>query len=236
MTESVFTGQWYRRYRAFFVIGIALLVVQLLLAGLLPIFDAGDEGSTAHDSSANVLSAQVDRHAGASVQHVVDGIGDDEDIINSNSVLSSYKDATISKQSASAKEQTDSINNRNNANKQIVDQPELELKEFTFKPICDIVTKEAISAVHRAQTQLCKETIVNITCAIEQDRFYASQLPNYCPSGGHVANTQLGCFKDDKKQRLLGGYYSNLKALNSPHRCIQLCLQSGFVYAGVQYS
>lgn len=232
---TIFAAQWLRRYRACFIIVIALLSIQLMLAYLLPIFVITDDTAR---SNSHVLPGQIDRHAGPALlqhQHISDGVGDDEDIINSNSVLSSFKDTVISKQAASAKEQAEVSNNASAINKQIVNQP-LELDELTFNPICDIVTKDAISAVHRAQTQLCKETIINITCAIEQNRFYAQHLPNYCHSGVHMANRQLGCYKDDKKQRLLAGYYSNLKAQNTPQRCIQLCLQSGFVYAGVQYS
>lgn len=237
MIESAFGAQWFRRYRAFLIVGIALLSIQLLLAYLLPIFGVPDDQGRS-EGRTHVLPGQIDSHGGAALlqhQRVGDGIGDDEDIINSNSVLSSFKDSVISKQAASAKEQMEMSNNAPAINKQIVSQP-LEQDELTFKPICDITTKDAISAVHRAQTQLCKETIVNVTCAIEQNRFYAEHLPNYCPGGGHVPNRELGCYRDDKKQRLLSGYYSNLKAQNTPQRCIQLCLQSGFVFAGMQYS
>lgn len=116
------------------------------------------------------------------------------------------------------------------------DVTNIKLDNLKFKPICDIVAKEAISAVHRAQTQSCKETIVNTTCAIQMGTFYPKQLVNSCPNQPYMANRPLGCYKDDKKFRTLSGYYTNLKTTNTPDTCIQLCLQSGFVYAGVQYS
>lgn len=231
MNESVLARQWLRRYKVFFIIGLTLLAIQLFLAYLLPIFGTSDD---AINIGTSILSGQSE-HKLAFRQHPNDILVDDEDIINSNSIFN-FKDASISKQSASAKEHAEVVGNQiAAANKQLNSQ-QLQLDELTFKPVCDIVTKEAISAVHRAQTQLCKETIVNITCAIENNSFYAKRLPNLCPAGKHVTNRQLGCYKDEKKFRLLSGYYTNLKTQNTPERCIQLCLQSGFVYAGVQYS
>lgn len=112
----------------------------------------------------------------------------------------------------------------------------LKLDDLKFRPICDIVVKEAISAVYRAKTQNCKEIIVNITCAIQNGTFYPKKLLSYCPHETFVENKPLGCFKDDKKFRTLSGYYINFLTTNTPKRCLQLCLQSGFVYAGVQYS
>jgi len=44
-----------------------------------------------------------------------------------------------------------------------------------------------------------------------------------------------GCYKDDKKKRILPDYFVMLKDNNSPKTCADLCLQSGFQYAGVQY-
>lgn len=235
MTESVLAAQWLRRYRAYVLIALALLLLQLFFAYLLPNFATTDDAL----SSTNILPGQIDSHARLR-QTGNEILADDEDIIDSNSILS-LKDSVISKQqqqTASAKDQMDVGTNNAAATKQLTNQQQqtLQLDQLTFKPICEIVTKEAISAIHRAKTQFCKETIVNTTCAIEQNRFYASRLPNFCPSGGHVTNRALGCYKDEKKFRLLSGYYSNLKTQNTPERCIQLCLQSGFVYAGVQYS
>lgn len=100
---------------------------------------------------------------------------------------------------------------------------------------CTIASKEAISAIQRARTAACKEHIANVTCAHQAGAFYPRALPNSCPNGSFIANRALGCFRDAKHARLLDGYYTNFKQLNTPGKCIQLCLQSGFLYAGVQY-
>lgn len=56
---------------------------------------------------------------------------------------------------------------------------------------------------------------------------------------GFVSGVQkgklLGCYQDKKSMRLLSGYFTNLEQNNSPENCINLCLQSGFPYAGVEY-
>lgn len=113
----------------------------------------------------------------------------------------------------------------------------LRLDELTFRPQCTIDTKEAVSAIHRARSQECKQTIANITCAIQAGTFYPIELPNTCPTAAvAIVQSALGCFRDEKKMRILSGYYTNFKESNSPTKCVQRCLQSGFIYAGVQYS
>lgn len=139
--------------------------------------------------------------------------GDDEDIINSN----------IQQQDVADKSEKSSSSTL--------------LSELGFKPKCDILNdKEVVSAVQRARSQKCREMIIDITCLIKADNFYPSKLPNLCPSGNYIANRSLGCYKDDKRQRLLPSFYTNFKETNSPKKCIQMCLQSGYQYAGVQYS
>ena len=112
----------------------------------------------------------------------------------------------------------------------------LNLSELEFTPPCYDVNKETISAVQRAKTQECKAQILQVACEIQKGTFYPKTLPNTCPNGERAPNKALGCFKDEKNFRILSGYYTNYKAQNSPKKCIQMCLQSGFRYAGVQYS
>lgn len=139
---------------------------------------------------------------------------------NPNDILLNAKDSTLQ---------------FTNSQQQLTTDTNLK-SHFKFKPICEIIAKEAISAIYRAQTKHCKEIIANTTCAIQSGTFYPNSLPNYCPHQPYNKNKPLGCYKDDKKFRTLSGYYINFKTTNTPTKCIQLCLQSGFVYAGVQYS
>ncbi|XP_030570875.1 xylosyltransferase oxt [Drosophila novamexicana] len=112
----------------------------------------------------------------------------------------------------------------------------LTSKELGFEPECDINAKEAISALQRAKTKDCRQHIAHIACAIQAGRFYATHLQSSCPAGNHTANVSLGCYRDEKESRLLGGYFTSFKTSNSPSGCVELCLQSGYPYAGVQYA
>lgn len=114
---------------------------------------------------------------------------------------------------------------------------------FTFSkdleiPIpCDVTEhKDVISAVQRATTNDCKSQILDVACKIKYGQFYPKTLPNTCPNAGRKHQRYIGCFKDSHDDRLLSNYFVLLKTNNSPSKCVQVCLQSGFIYAGTQYS
>lgn len=263
MIESTISVQWLRRYKKFFLIGIVLLCIQLMLAYLLPIFSTTDD--IFDSNSISLYNSLIDDHNAHHNKAAFNQLFqeeslafDDEDIINSNAIGSDAATSMVMPKMAMAVSTKDNSNHNqplpssnaglpsmmliasaaanNNFQANAINATNIKLDNLKFQPICDIVAKEAISAILRAQTQSCKEIIVNITCAIQMGTFYPKQLLNSCPHQPYVANRPLGCYKDDKKFRTLSGYYINFKITNTPKRCIQLCLQSGFVYAGVQYS
>lgn len=224
-----------------------------MLAYLLPIF--GTNGDIYDVSSGSLYSNLLDERKARQNKAVFNELFaaerpsmDDEYISNSNSIYNNFKDPVVLSKtsSSSTKDHSEGTNSLHNKQRQPnaggggaaigADVHLLHLDDLKFKPICDIVTKEAISAIYRARTQRCKETIANISCAIQMGQFYPTHLPNHCPHDSLVANRPIGCYQDDKKFRLLSGYYVNFKTNNTPAKCIQMCLQSGFVYAGVQYS
>lgn len=202
-------GRWLRRYKTFFFFGFLILILQLVLAYLLPIFGTTDDIVVAHSGQFNL------KHSAP--------LNIEDDASNSNVDVQDYPAAVGSKTKSTGKHKNHRIH-------------QLRAEEFDFIPACMVVTKEAISAVHRAKSQLCKEQIINTTCAIQAGTFYADRLPNFCPNKNFIAMRSLGCYRDEKKFRILAGYYTNFKVLNTPAKCIQMCLQSGFLYAGVQYS
>lgn len=199
----------FRRYKLLFLLGSTILIIQVFLAYniiKIPV-----------DSGNNLLVDKFNRFKDRiqSIQQKQLSLNDDEEIINSN----------IQQQDVPVKvDKEKTIANL--------------LSELKFKPKCDILKdKEVVSAVQRARTQLCKEHIINVACQIKSGHLYPTKLINTCPSGSnYIANRSLGCYKDNKKHRLLPNYYSNFKETNSPKKCIQTCLQSGFLFAGVQYS
>lgn len=265
MIESSTSVLWLRRYKLFFFAGLLLLTIQLILGYLLPIFGSPDDIYNPNAASiySNIIEARDAYKNQAAFDELFqdDHLAfDDEDISNSNSIVN-FKELTTGLAlpkivvASSAKGDIRNhhhINNHHHTNDIVVNAKEfhsnaaprqqssantnLKLENVQFKAACDIVAKEAISAIYRAQTHYCKELIANTTCAIQRGTFYPAALPNYCPHEPYNKNKPLGCFKDDKKFRTLSGYYINFKTTNTPTKCIQLCLQSGFVYAGVQYS
>ena len=197
-----------RRYKLFFFIGVVIFAIQIFLA-YKSIKIPIEPGNLVNKFSDEVSSfkKKLTRTKHKQFHH-----NDDEDIINSNI-------------------QQDVAHHKSENSSSIL------LSELRFKPKCDILKdREVLSAVQRARTQKCKEFIVDVACEIKSEKFYPVKLPNTCPSGNYIANRSLGCYKDDKKQRLLPSFYTNFKETNSPKKCIQMCLQSGYLYAGVQYS
>lgn len=257
MIESSASVQWLRRYKLFFFAGLLLLAIQFLLGYLLPIFGSTDDiynpnAASLYSNLIEARNAYKNQAAFDQLFHDDNLSFDDEDISNSNPIAN-FKEITTGLAlpkivvSSSAKggikhnhhHQNDILLNTKDTtgnSQKHTTNTNLKLGNIKFKPPCVIAAKEAISAIYRAQTRQCKELIANTTCAIQSGTFYPQSLPNYCPHEPYHKDKSLGCYKDDKKFRTLSGYYINFKTSNTPTKCIQLCLQSGFVYAGVQYS
>lgn len=204
---QVLALRWFRRYKIFFLIGFLIIGIQIFLAY--------------KSLKLPLLSNFVPTYPRTNEQIVLIEepnsllTFDDEDIHSNSNILSKSKntlDIPLKKLNKST------------------------LNDLSFTPSCDIKLRETISAVHRAKTQGCKKHIIDIACAIQDGTLYPKRLSNSCPNGKYQPNRALGCYKDEKKYRLLSGYYTNFKAVNSPRKCISMCLQSGFIYAGVQYS
>ncbi|XP_054264373.1 xylosyltransferase oxt-like isoform X2 [Macrosteles quadrilineatus] len=234
--------RWIRRYRIFCLGGCVICVIQVFLAYIFFTIHA-DDGKILGKyiiSKKAPLELFDDRNDVESSRRFKEGLDDDEDDSpgNSNAVETRLKvppDKTESKNrnKVPAKSKTDSHSPdaTHRSNKTF----SLRLEELDFVPMCEITGREAVSAIHRAKTQHCKQLLANITCLNLQGDLYPHQLPHLCPNNGMEAGKLLGCYKDEKAFRLLSGYYTNLKTTNSPQNCINLCLQSGFPYAGVQY-
>lgn len=202
----------FRRYKIFFFIGFVILAIQFYLAYKSIKIPINETKTSQLRTPKSIRNDQNDQRK--SVRNPLPP-NDDEDIINSNI------------------QQQDVVHKENEKSSPAATL----LSELRFKPKCDILSdKEVVSAVQRARTQECKKQIIDVACDIKSDTFYPKVLPNTCPSGNYIANRLLGCFKDDKKHRLLPSFYTNFKETNSPKKCIQMCLQSGYLYAGVQYS
>lgn len=53
-----------------------------------------------------------------------------------------------------------------------------------FVPKCDITGKDALSALHRAASQQCRQEIANIMCQHQAGQLMPNSLPQFCPQLG----------------------------------------------------
>ncbi|XP_018787880.1 PREDICTED: xylosyltransferase oxt [Bactrocera latifrons] len=214
MTEYI-AFRWLRRYKLFFFVGLVILGVQIFLAY-----------KSLNITSSNVIAANTNLFSANTAAAT--------EYINYQTKKRSLNQGAGSQHSASSIGDTKVVKTDRKS-----DDANLRLTQterFGIRPECKITSKEAISALQRAKTKDCRKQIAHIACAIQEGNFYAQNLPSYCPAGNHTANYLLGCYQDEKEYRLLSGYFTNFKTTNSPQKCIRLCLQSGFPYAGLQYA
>uniref|UniRef100_A0A2M4BCE2 protein xylosyltransferase n=2 Tax=Anopheles marajoara TaxID=58244 RepID=A0A2M4BCE2_9DIPT len=199
------------RYKVFFLIGLLLVSAQIFLAyKLLRLPLTGNETTEERDVSRKLYEKYVKKpSSNQSVGAANDG--------------AEYPNAPRKTVAASTK------------GKKAASGGQLKLAELPFVLPCEPTSKDAISAINRAKSETCKAKIVEVACEIQKKTFYPHHLPSYCPRGEHSPDRELGCFRDEKAFRLLSSYYTRFKTNNTPERCILLCLQSGYPYAGVQY-
>jgi protein xylosyltransferase len=201
--------RWVFRYKLFFFIGFLIFGMQVFL-----MFKSSGLFQSTSNRTYNLAASK----SSATNNRVfpVDAF-DDEDLHSNSNVFAKTNEVSV--------------------NEKRLNRSAQYLKDLTFVPSCDFGTnKEAVSAIHRAKTMECKRQIVDTVCNVQRGTFYPRSLPNSCPSGNFTANRPLGCYKDEKNFRVLSSYFVNFKVSNTPQKCIQLCLQSGFQYAGLQYS
>ena len=98
---------------------------------------------------------------------------------------------------------------------------------------CQVTTKTAKSAIRRATTQQCKAELSRIACGIKAGELFPAKLPNYCARKNSKAGSHLGCFHDDDESRLLSSYGVKLQEM-TVQKCIDVCVQSAFPYAGIR--
>lgn len=53
-----------------------------------------------------------------------------------------------------------------------------------FVPKCDILSKDALSALQRAESQQCRQEIANIVCQHQAGQLMPNTLPQFCPHLG----------------------------------------------------
>lgn len=55
-----------------------------------------------------------------------------------------------------------------------------------FVPKCDIMGKDALSALHRTGSRQCRQEIANIVCQHQAGQLMPRALPQFCPLHGET--------------------------------------------------
>ncbi|TRY63197.1 hypothetical protein TCAL_03549 [Tigriopus californicus] len=97
--------------------------------------------------------------------------------------------------------------------------------------------KDAKSALLRAKSKSCRSQIANVTCLAARSQLFPTYLRNQCAQStdSRVVGTHLGCYKDSFSSRILNGGMTTYKTMLGKQKCLMLCTESGYLYAGLQY-
>ncbi|XP_071033432.1 xylosyltransferase 1 isoform X2 [Parasteatoda tepidariorum] len=201
-TYRVLSVLFCRTYRLYIVIFAAFLILQLILA--ISFYKDKDDNSELFFTSTfkkKVNNQALDKNSKQHKSYQIDpGIDDyiidDEDrqgnmweklLKDSSSRNISPKDSDKPKYGHISVPEDDEVKKKlyiasvNGSRKLDKLDGALNLDELDFRPWCNITTKEAVTAIHRATTQACKHEIANITCLMQQGMLYPKRLPRFCP-------------------------------------------------------
>ncbi|CAK8682353.1 unnamed protein product [Clavelina lepadiformis] len=54
-------------------------------------------------------------------------------------------------------------------------------ENFKFNPVCEVTLKDAQSAISRAKSQQCKQTISDVACKMQGNSLFPESMPRTCP-------------------------------------------------------
>ncbi|KAI1292127.1 Xylosyltransferase oxt [Halotydeus destructor] len=213
-----------RRYGALFILVFTILAVQLILS-LFVYNESLDDSETTnslfpHESSTREKNEVSNTESRQSNAHQRTSHDDEDTEISSSKLTHRF----LSSKTSTGKE-------RHPAK---LGDSKLNLDELDFQPSCQTITKEALSALNRATTQKCKEEIVKISCLSQQGKLFPKNIPRNCPNHEKYGH-RVGCYRDKSKPRLLSNYATKLNQ-SGPLDCVNVCLQYGYPYAGVEYA
>ena len=104
--------------------------------------------------------------------------------------------------------------------------------EYKFENCTEDSLHENVkNAIQRAKTKECKQKLIDSGC--KQNWIYPTELQPTCDFYEKVK--YLGCFEDSASaEKFLNEFKESYPKVNSPHECVETCLQNGFLLAGVK--
>ena len=112
------------------------------------------------------------------------------------------------------------------------------LAKYGLNSTCHDLHKEALSAIKRAESQSCRQQIVDVACLNDQGLLYPKKLPNLCPylKRAETKGQYVGCFQDSFTERLFSGSVHKFPDTNEKELCLKTCYDAGFRYSGLQFA
>ncbi|XP_075725335.1 xylosyltransferase 2-like isoform X2 [Rhipicephalus microplus] len=175
VSRVVTSQRWCRRHVPYFAIGVAILSVQIVLGYLFYLAPASESHAghlpTARTAGSRASDSQASNGREQSAQ------SDDE-----------YNDEDGGQHPRSESQRSPLASNYVNGSEGI------NWAQLGFRPECDIVEKDALSAIRRATTTRCKQELANVTCLVRRGLLYPSELPRFCktsPAVGEVTKREI---------------------------------------------
>ncbi|XP_077489930.1 xylosyltransferase oxt isoform X1 [Amblyomma americanum] len=222
VSRVVTSQRWCRRHVPYFAIGVAILFVQVVLGYLFYLAPSSDSSNDGHFPVVRTGGA---RSSDSQASNGREQSAQSDDEYNNEDEDGAQQRAVDPRRSGGSPVVSSDVNG----------SEAIDWSHLGFQPECDIVEKDALSAIRRATTTQCKQELANVTCLVRRGLLYPSELPRSCESlSGRVIGAHLGCFRDDRRSRILERLASRTNS-NCRRHCVGLCLRLGFAWAGLQY-
>ncbi|XP_070379773.1 xylosyltransferase 2 isoform X4 [Dermacentor albipictus] len=181
VSRVVTSQRWCRRHVPYFAIGVAILSVQIVLGYLFYL-------APASESDARHLPAVRTGGGPKASDSQQASIGREQSAQSDDEYNNEDEDGAQHPRSESRRSGNPPASNDVNGSEAV------NWVQLGFRPECDIVEKDALSAIRRATTTRCKQELANVTCLVRRGLLYPSELPRFCdssPVAGEVTKREI---------------------------------------------
>ncbi|XP_075558234.1 xylosyltransferase oxt isoform X3 [Dermacentor variabilis] len=181
VSRVVTSQRWCRRHIPYFAIGVAILSVQIVLGYLFYL-------APASESDARHLPAVWTGGGPRASDSQQASVGREQSAQSDDEYNNEDEDGVQHPRSESRRSGNPPASNDVNGSEAI------NWVQLGFRPECDIVEKDALSAIRRAATTRCKQELANVTCLVRRGLLYPSELPRFCdssPAVGEVTKREI---------------------------------------------
>ncbi|XP_077489931.1 xylosyltransferase oxt isoform X2 [Amblyomma americanum] len=169
VSRVVTSQRWCRRHVPYFAIGVAILFVQVVLGYLFYLAPSSDSSNDGHFPVVRTGGA---RSSDSQASNGREQSAQSDDEYNNEDEDGAQQRAVDPRRSGGSPVVSSDVNG----------SEAIDWSHLGFQPECDIVEKDALSAIRRATTTQCKQELANVTCLVRRGLLYPSELPRSCES------------------------------------------------------